>query len=183
MKRVIFLSAILLLLFSCNNKPRYRIEGTVTAGVADGQKIYLVPMTGANWGNVDSTYAHNGKFVFEGDTERVSIIRLPFRQRMQAQELLVVTEPGVIKVHLDTNSITSGTPQNNLIQQWKDLTIQRNTASNLYLSANMRHASKDSIAMLKGHADKADSTFYQFMKATIKKQPGNTIAKFFQQYL
>jgi len=154
----------------------------VTAGVADGQKIYLVPMTGANRSNVDSTYAHNGRFVFEGDTERVSIIRLPIRQRMQAQELLVVTEPGVIKVHLDTNSTVSGTAQNQLMQQWKDITIRRNKTSNLYLSANMRKAPKDSIALLKQQADAADAAFYQFMKAATKQHAGTTAAKFFQQY-
>uniref|UniRef100_A0AB33JMA1 DUF4369 domain-containing protein n=1 Tax=Prevotella sp. GTC17262 TaxID=3236797 RepID=A0AB33JMA1_9BACT len=183
MKILTLLPVLLLLLFSCGSKPRYRIEGTVTAGIADGQKIYLVPMTGANWGNVDSTYAHSGKFVFEGDTERVSIIRLPIRQRMQAQELLVVTEPGVIKVHLDTNSTTAGTPQNHLMQLWKDITIRRNKASNRYLSANMRHAPKDSIALLKQQADAADSAFYRFMKAAVKKHAGSTAGKFFQQYL
>ncbi len=183
MNRLKLMALSLPLLLCCCHRPQYRIEGTVTAGVADGQKVYLVPMEGANRSNVDSTYAHQGKFVFEGDTERVSIIRLPIYQRLQAQDLLVVTEPGTIRVHLDANSTTGGTPQNDQMQRWKDAVIRRNTAYARYRQADNRHAPADSVALFRRQSDLADSAFHQLTRKIIGTSAGTTIARFLKGYL
>ena len=89
--------------------------------LCDGAQIFLVPADGPQTSQtVDSVYIRDGKFYFEGTKEQMAILRLEMKQRLNYQELLVVTEPGDIYVYYSKNGRTAGTPQNEHLQQWKE---------------------------------------------------------------
>lgn len=140
MKKLLLLISAVLLVSCSQNKPKYTINGTLPSKQYDGEFVYLVPAIGDSPSNVDSTFIKDGKFVFTGDTERVSIIRVRPVLRLKLQELLVVTEKGNITVALDTNSIGGGTLQNKLLQQWKT-SIFKSTQS----FVELQNAKKKSI--------------------------------------
>mgnify|MGYP000290813024 CR=1 FL=1 len=79
-------------------------------------------MENASIENIDLRRIENARFTFQGTGEEsckspsVCAILL----RLKFQELLVVTEPGVTSVRIDSISSASGTPQNDALQHWKD---------------------------------------------------------------
>lgn len=99
----------------------FRIEGQLQGNQLDSALLFLVPMEGPHPRPVDSVYVgRDGKFVFTGNVEQMAVLRLSWHQRYGTQDLLVVTEPGVIHVTLDSVSSAYGTPQNDALQQWKE---------------------------------------------------------------
>ena len=116
------------LLCSCNNSG-YHIRGTVTDPSLEGAIVFLVPVTEPvhlpEKDNLDSTFIKNGRFEFKGTKERMVDVRIEKLKRMNVQNLLVVTEPGEISVVLGPRSSSSGTPQNDSLQVWKDITESR----------------------------------------------------------
>ncbi|MBR5716613.1 MAG: DUF4369 domain-containing protein [Bacteroidales bacterium] len=98
------------------------IEGKLPAERYEGAWLYMVPMRGPEPKPVDSvTVARDGSFRFTGNVEQVAVLRLDWHVRFGIQELLVVTEPGVTRVRLDSiSSCIEGTPQNMLLQEWKE---------------------------------------------------------------
>ena len=178
MKYLLYLCLLLMLVGCGQQQPAYRIEGTVDGNVREGQKVYLVPMENANRGNVDSTYIHEGRFTFEGDTERVSIVRLPIQERQLAQEMLVITEPGVIKVHIGRNSTVAGTPQNEQMQRWKDAMIARGICFRQYMQACQDSLGEVQLSALKSRYDSADASMREVTRTIIDRMKGQTIAKF-----
>lgn len=133
MKKILFSVAIAATMMACGSgsDKGFTIEGTVTQARLEGQKIFLVPMDDSikKEIGVDSTVIKDMKFQFKGNREFVGDIRLDWRVRMGTQNLFVITEPGTITVTIDSNSVGGGTPQNEALQQWKDLTIRRNKAA------------------------------------------------------
>ncbi len=105
------------------------IEGTLPANRYDSACLYLVPMRGPHPRPVDSVFIKSdGKFRFEGNVEQIAALRLSMRQRYGIQDLLVCTEPGLTRVVLDSVSCCiEGTPQNQILQQWKDRMQQYGT--------------------------------------------------------
>lgn len=116
------------------------IEGTLPANRYDSACLYLVPMQGPHPRPVDSVFVNaDGKFRFEGNVEQMAVLRLAMRQRYGVQDLLVCTEPGLTKVVLDSiSTCIEGTPQNQILQQWKDRMLQY-SADNVKL-AQLRNA-------------------------------------------
>lgn len=116
------------------------IEGTLPANRYDSACLYLVPMQGPHPRPVDSVFVNaDGKFRFEGNVEQMAVLRLAMRQRYGVQDLLVCTEPGLTKVVLDSiSTCIEGTPQNQILQQWKDR-MQQYSADNVKL-AQLRNA-------------------------------------------
>lgn len=114
------------LLVSCtgsrqDNGGRCRIYGQVVNDMCDGATIFLVPISEpATNETVDSAVIKNKQFYFESHHEKLAVLRLQMPHRIKFQELLVVTEPGDIKVHLDSIGSVTGTPQNDSLQQWKE---------------------------------------------------------------
>lgn len=116
------------LLCSCNNGG-YHIKGTVTDPSLEGAIVFLVPVTEPvhlpEKDNLDSTFIKNGHFEFKGTKERMVDVRIEKFKRMNVQNLLVVTEPGEIDVVIGERSSGGGTPQNDSLQSWKNLTENR----------------------------------------------------------
>lgn len=129
MKKILFfVSALLALSVSCSDNRQtaleadeFLIEGHLPAEKYDSAILYLVPMQGPQPRPVDSVFVKkDGSFSFRGNVEQMAVLRLELRRRYGIQDLLVVTEPGRTTVVLDSISSSSGTPQNNALQQWKD---------------------------------------------------------------
>ena len=112
----------LLLLASCTKKETFKVEGSVPDSTFNGSKIYLVALDGPISRNVDSTFIVDGTFHFEKEADSlcVKIIRVPARFPDIIQDLVVVLEPGNLKVSLSGNSHGEGTRLNNILQSWKE---------------------------------------------------------------
>jgi len=143
-----------LLLSACQqNDGKCHIEGTVNGEQYEGKRIFLVPFSGpATMETVDSMEITNGKFHFEPDSVQMYKIVLDYHYRFGLQPLIVVGEPGTIRITIDTISHAVGTPQNDSLEKWKVQT----EIHNLQL-AKMRK----NIADLKMRGDSVQASFIQ----------------------
>ncbi len=137
---------------SCVGNPQneYIINGKVTQAKLEGQRVFLVPVVDSikEIVGVDSCVIKDMKFQFRGKEEYVADIRIDWHVRYGTQNLLVITEPGTINVLIDSTSIGGGTPQNEVMQQWKDFAIAANrTMSAKSMEARALRASGDTIAL------------------------------------
>ena len=110
------------LLLGCQqvNDGKCHIEGNVNGEQYEGKRIFLVPNSGpATMETVDSMEIKDGKFHFEPDSMQMYTILLDYHYRMGLQPLLVVGEPGTIRVTIDSISHATGTPQNDSLELWK----------------------------------------------------------------
>ena len=139
MNRLLIISTALaaLLLSSCSGD-QYRIHGRVASNDLEGVQIFLVPLGHENAEFVDSVHIHNHEFFFKGREHWMCELRLSKYERHKGQNLLVVTEPGDIYVTIGPDSSGGGTPQNDSLQVWKDLTIQRNKVFGPLYDAGMK---------------------------------------------
>ena len=127
MKRTFLMAAILATAALCScGRDEYRIHGRVTSNDLEGVRVFLVPVGHEEPENVDSLEIHNHEFSFKGKKHWMCAIRLHRLYRDKGQNLLVATEPGDIYVTIGPNSTGGGTPQNDSLQVWKDLTIEKN---------------------------------------------------------
>jgi hypothetical protein len=130
MRNFVFFILFVCCLAACNNEKKdsnYRISGNVAyAGIKmDSVWVYLESVTTNGKERFkDSVRLVNGSFVFTGNKERLASIHLPRAYRYLYQELLVVTENGNIHVSIDEKSAGFGTPQNDSLQLWKNITEQ-----------------------------------------------------------
>jgi hypothetical protein len=125
MKKALLFVLAALALFSCG-RDQYRIHGRVTANDLEGIQIFLVPIGHEEPENVDSVHIRNHEFFFKGKKHWMCEIRLDRYHRDKGQNLIVATEPGDIYVTIGPDSHGGGTPMNDSLQVWKDLTIQGN---------------------------------------------------------
>ena len=63
-------------------------------------------------------------FEFRGTEEKMADIRIERFKRLGNENLLVITEPGETYVTIGPVSSSRGTPQNDSLQVWKNLTKQ-----------------------------------------------------------
>lgn len=145
MKRTLILAVLLAagVCVSCG-RDQYRIHGRVTSNELEGIRIFLVPVGHEEPWNVDSLEIHNHEFSFKGRKHWMCTIRLDRKHRDKGQNLLVATEPGDIYVTIGPDSHGGGTPQNDSLQVWKDLTIQKNQIYGQLYEAGMK-AAADSV--------------------------------------
>lgn len=133
MKKVLLCFVVLAattILYSCQEKipTTCQIIGTVNGEQYEGKRIFLVPLTGpATAETVDSMEITNGQFHFEPDSMQMYKILLDYHYRIGLQQLIIVAEPGEIKVSIDSISHATGTPQNDSLEQWKIHTEMHNT--------------------------------------------------------
>lgn len=127
MKKIIFtLLAGTALLVSCSQDKGYVIYGTVSNPDLEGAQVFLVPLENATKETIDSVYIENQMFEFRGTEEKIADIRIERYKRYGNENLLVVTEPGETFVTIGQVSSSRGTPQNDSLQVWKNLTMQYN---------------------------------------------------------
>ena len=133
-KTVLILAAAMAILSSCGHR-QYRIHGRVESQELEDIQVFLVPVGHEEPENVDSVYIHHQEFYFQGNKEWMCEIRLDKHHRYKGQNLLVVTEPGDILVTIGPDSKGGGTPQNDSLQVWKDLTLQKSKSFNEFYMA------------------------------------------------
>jgi len=136
MKKLIFLSAAMLLMMAmtgCKNNStnnadgKCHIVGTISKDY-DGIRVFLVPLTGPQTAKeVDSIEIKDGKFEFYPDSLMLAKILLDYHYRVKLQTLLVITEPGTVEVTIDSISHGKGTPQNDSLEKWKNISAEYNT--------------------------------------------------------
>ncbi len=111
--------------FSCQqNDGKCHIEGTVNGEQYEGKRVFVVPMNGPKTAEyVDSMEIKDGKFHFTKDFTKDTVqmykVLLDYHYRFGLQPLIIVGEPGTIRVSIDTVSHAVGTPQNDSLEQWK----------------------------------------------------------------
>lgn len=113
-------------ILSCTDShEEYVIKGSTSQSRLNGERVFLVPYGSKAYEDsigVDSTVIENGKFEFRGRKgEFLARVTMDRRVRYGTQDLLVVTEPGQIDVVIDSVSSGHGTPQNEALQNWKEL--------------------------------------------------------------
>lgn len=126
MKRILYFSVMALVaigFIGCKKSNVCQIHGTVVGEQYEGKRIFLVPFSGpATAETVDSVEIKDGKFEFTPDSMQMYKILLDYHYRFGTQPLIVIAEPGDIQVKIDTISSAVGTPQNDSLQIWKELT-------------------------------------------------------------
>ena len=120
--------AVMTMFYSCKqNSNVCRIQGVVNGEQFEGKRIFLVPFTGPKSAEtVDSMEIKDGKFHFETDSMQMYKILIDLRFRVGIQPLLVIGEPGEVKVVIDSVSHAVGTPQNDSLEKWKVRTEMHN---------------------------------------------------------
>ena len=160
-------------------KGNCRIHGTMESNRWDGKKIFLVPMFGLqDAAHVDSVVIKDGKFEFVADTTEMKVIRVDYHYRDGVQDLLVVSEPGDVTVVIGANSVSSGTPQNDSLQVWKDRMMKFNTEYNK-LRMQARQSGSDDILMTKGK--EIQQQLRDFNIAFTKRQSPGVFKDFLQK--
>lgn len=161
------------------SKGTCRIHGIMESSRWDGKKIFLVPMFGLqDAAHVDSVVIKDGKFEFTADTTEMKVIRIDYHYRDGVQDLLVVSEPGDIAVAIGANSVSSGTPQNDSLQVWKDQMMKFNTEYNK-LRMQARQAGSEDILMTKGK--EIQMQLRDFNAAFTKRQASGVFKDFLQK--
>lgn len=132
-----------MVLAGCQSKDGVcRIKGTVSMEQFDGKQIFLVPLYGPQTAEyVDSVVIKDGKFEFTTDTVMMAKILMDYHYRFNTQTLLVVTDPGTVEVVIDSISSAKGTPQNDVLQRWKEITEVHNSQMG-FIRRNMNEAKK-----------------------------------------
>ena len=144
MKKTLILATLSLLLCSCAGR-EYRIHGTVTEDSLEGVQIFLVTSGYEDSAHVDSVYIKDHKFEFTGRECRMADLRVDWRKRDGIQNLLVATEPGDIFVTIGRQSSGSGTPLNDSLEVWKNLTLDYNSKNFRYFTENAPKEKTDSL--------------------------------------
>ena len=128
MRKILYLVLAFVLtgVYSCSKtEEEYVVKGSTTQSRLNGERVFLVPYgspTIEDSIGVDSTVIKDGKFEFRGHKgEFLARITMDKRVRYGTQDLLIITEPGVIDVVIDSVSSGGGTPQNEALQNWKEL--------------------------------------------------------------
>jgi peroxiredoxin len=126
MKRIAYLLvAGSMVLTACNNEPAYKIVG-IAEGIADGEIVYLQELQGRDLINVDSAVVNKSTFTFKGRQDSAVnryITYMTDGTRMMADLFL---ENGDINVTLGEDSRATGTPNNDIYQEFKDKFVTYN---------------------------------------------------------
>lgn len=176
MKHLFIGAFALISLLACKPEaPEYHIEGNLPSDRYDGEWIYLAPLGDTSADNIDSTRIENARFTFRGTEERLKVLRMRVPLRLKLQELLVITEPGVISVRIDSISSASGTPQNDVLQEWKEFKERTDRErKQLWSSLQTCTQSVDTMRIINAINSLRDETD-DFNRAFLKELPTQTL--------
>ena len=185
MRRILFfimMALIAMMVVSCQNSRECRIHGTVVGEQYEGKRIFLVPFTGpATAETVDSIEIKDGKFEFTPDSMQMYKILLDYHYRFGTQPLIVIAEPGDIQVRIDTISSAVGTPQNDSLQVWKELTEAHGReygALNRLIAAKKQHNDTIEAAKIKEQARKIHLVYKNRSRAMAANMEGTILGDF-----
>lgn len=184
MKKILFLSAIVVLFAACQNKSQYTINGTVTDKTYDGQQVYLEKWTDSIMVTVDSTNIINGEFKLKGNTDSPVLRFVTLGNKDNKVRSMLMVEPGNINVtydsvfHITGSAINDNYTDFNLKQ--KDLTTKIRSLSDQYNAAMMDGVMTDSLdaeltSAYEKVADENKALYYNFTKDNIDNELGQYI--------
>lgn len=172
-----FLPCLILLILAACQQQHFKIQGTLSNKENDGEWVYLVPLEKHKPSDVDSTLIKEGTFTFEGNLERLVILRVRLLLRMQLQEILVVTEPGIIDVKIGPHSSASGTPQNNALQMWKE-NKENSMNAIIQIRKKLHSCSAEDSVDLNLELDVIKTTIDNLNYKILKDMGDNTLGRF-----
>ena len=177
MKKLFLLMLLAVVLAGCSQKAAQSgecvIKGTVADPSLEGKRIFLVPLEGpADAAHVDSIEIKDGKFEFHKDTVMMAKILMDYHYRFNTQVLLVVTDPGTVEVVIDSVSSAKGTPQNDVLQRWKEMTEAHNAQmGSIHRAMNEGKLFADTVRLkaLKMRGDSIHLAYKQASRAMAKE--------------
>ncbi|MCR5713193.1 MAG: DUF4369 domain-containing protein [Prevotella sp.] len=184
MRKFLFLCMALgaMMFVGCQKSKVCQIHGTVVGEQYEGKRIFLVPFSGpATAETVDSIEIKDGKFEFTPDSIQMYKILLDYHYRFGTQPLIVVAEPGDIMVTIDTISSAVGTPQNDSLQVWKELTEkhQREYGALMRLvNANVKQNDTIEATKVKEQAQKIHIAYKNRTRAMAANMEGTILGSF-----
>lgn len=113
MRNIIFCLSLFCIL-ACGNRNSYTIEGRYNSA-ADGTMLYLTAFDDI-LAVIDSTEVEDGRFVFEGVCDTLSVCYISSSQVIDGG--FVVLEPGEISFGMGNGNACSGTPLNNAVARF-----------------------------------------------------------------
>jgi len=180
--------AAMTVFFSCQQKSDAlcHIEGVVNGEQYEGKRIFVVPFNGpATAEYVDSMEITDGKFHFTKDftkdTMQMYKILLDYHYRFGVQPLIVVGEPGTIRITIDSVSHATGTPQNDSLEKWKvqteihnlELVRMRKNVTALQKTGDTAQAS-----YIKQRADSFHLAYKNYTRRMAKSLEGSVLGNF-----
>ena len=114
----------------------------------------------------------DGKFEFHKDTVMMAKILMDYHYRFNTQVLLVVTDPGTVEVVIDSVSSAKGTPQNDVLQRWKETTEAHNAQmGSIHRAMNEGKLFADTLRLkaLKMRGDSIHLAYKQASRAMAKE--------------
>lgn len=166
-----------------SDKISYCIKGKLPNDSYDGEWIYLAPLTNATTQTIDSVRIRGTQFEFKGKEEAMKVIRMRMALRHKFEELLVITEPGTIRVLVDSISRGMGTPQNEELQQWKEDKRQYDeNAQQLFKQLKSCSSISDSTLIL-AQLDTLKSHFRDQNVLLLVRNQNNTLANFLTPFI
>lgn len=186
MRKILMVLAMAVVAFMAVNCSKRKEGACVIKGVMennswDGKQIFLVPMSNDNSSNVDSVYIEDGKFEFVSDTVMLAKILLDYRVRYGTQVLLVMVEPGTLEVKIGAKSSAHGTPLNDTLQQWKEVTEVHNSEMGaLQKLGNEASRKKDMAdsARIMAQADSVHLAYKQYTRRLATHLPEGELKTF-----
>ena len=175
--------AVMTMFYSCKqNSNVCRIQGVVNGEQFEGKRIFLVPFTGPKTAEtVDSMEIKDGKFHFETDSMQMYKILIDLRFRVGIQPLLVIGEPGEVKVVIDSVSHAVGTPQNDSLEKWKVRTEMHNRELGKMRKFIVDLKKQGDTVQAKYIAQRADSfhlVYKNYTRRMAKNMEGQTLGDF-----
>lgn len=161
---LLLLLAVSFVFTACQKSDVCHIDGTVPNAKYNGKYIFLIAENSSirEKVGVDSAKIVNGKFTIDTKKNMLCILRLDWRYRYGLQDLLVVVEPGDVKCTIDSVSSAVGTPNNDQLQKWKEMTeIHMKQYGQLISMYQKAHFSGDTAlaAKIKVHADSIHGSY------------------------
>lgn len=176
--------AAMTMIISCQpkNSKECRIHGIVADEKFEGKRIFLIPFYGPKTAEtVDSMEIKDGKFEFTTDSAKLYKILIDLRFRRGIQPLLVIGEPGDVKVIIDSVSHAVGTPQNDSLEKWKVRTEMHNRELGKMRKYVMDLKKSGDSVQAKYIAQRADSfhlVYKNYTRRMAKNMEGQTLGDF-----
>ena len=173
------LGSVILFITACTNHSAV-IKGTLPSEQYDNEIVYWVPFKGASSETVDSTLIRKNRFrivISAHNLNKIGVIRVKPHLRLALQEILVYTEVGTVQVKLDSISSASGTPLNEVLQNWKDK--KRIYDKETYnLRRKLRVADANDKTGIQENIDNLSTTYYNDVFQIVLDSRDNDVGKF-----
>ena len=115
--------------------------------------------------------------ISEYNLNKIGIIRVRYQIRLGLQDILVYSEPGTVHVHLDSISRATGTPLNDVLQNWKDKK-QGYDRETYALARKRRTADPSEQEIINEDIKKATAAYYDDIFQMIVDNKNNDVGQF-----